>query len=94
MTTNHLTRLDPALIRPGRVDYKQYLGNASVSQIKTMFLRFFDSTELAGVFVGKLEMAGVVGKVSPAMLQGHFVRYRDDPNEAIKHIEKLIDTCK
>lgn len=29
MTTNYVERLDPALIRPGRVDRKQYFGNAT-----------------------------------------------------------------
>lgn len=29
MTTNYIDRLDPALIRPGRVDYVQLVGDAT-----------------------------------------------------------------
>ena len=29
MTTNYIDRLDPALIRPGRVDYQEYIGYCS-----------------------------------------------------------------
>ena len=32
MTTNHLTRLDPALVRPGRADVLQEIGDATSSQ--------------------------------------------------------------
>ncbi len=34
MTTNHVDRLDPALIRPGRVDYVQLVGDASDFQVR------------------------------------------------------------
>lgn len=33
MTTNYLERLDPALIRPGRVDYAQLIDDASEYQV-------------------------------------------------------------
>jgi mitochondrial chaperone BCS1 len=33
MTTNHIERLDPALIRPGRVDYVQLVGDATNHQV-------------------------------------------------------------
>jgi SpoVK/Ycf46/Vps4 family AAA+-type ATPase len=41
MTTNHLERLDPALIREGRVDFKAEIGYANKEQLLTLFRRFF-----------------------------------------------------
>jgi chaperone BCS1 len=47
MTTNHVEALDPALLRPGRIDYKLYLGKASEAQKVDLYLRFFpDASEM------------------------------------------------
>ena len=46
MTTNHVERLDPALLRLGRIDYKLYLGKASGQQKVELYRRFFpDASE-------------------------------------------------
>jgi len=45
LTTNHLSRLDPALIRPGRVDYSQLFDDASPAQARELFIRFYGGEE-------------------------------------------------
>ena len=66
MTTNHIKRLDPALVRPGRADVIQFIGDATSSQQRRMFLKFYPGEqESAEHFATGLQGA----TVSMALLQ-------------------------
>lgn len=94
LTTNHMDRLDPALIRPGRVDVTVRLGEATQWQIERLWDRFFSDQDPSGVFKQKymeqLRACGLIDRVSTAVLQGHFLLYKDDVEGAIATIDQLL----
>lgn len=76
MTTNYRERLDPALIRPGRVDVQQHVGLAEEGQLKALYTRFYPQhAHLAAMFATRVAPL----RPSPAAVQGHFIRHKGDP---------------
>lgn len=102
MTTNYLERLDPALIRPGRVDYKEYVGFCSGYQLEEMFKRFYRKNETLDdanaeptnqnhkLFAEKVLTTG--RNVSPAQVQGFFMMHKLAKEEdVIASIDEIWD---
>lgn len=96
LTTNHVEKLDPALIRPGRVDLAELIDDAHPSQARTLFERFYKGGKtLTGTVNDDAEVAQMAKevermvaaewekgrRVSMAALQGHFIRH--DPKGAV-----------
>ena len=66
LTTNHRARLDPALIRPGRIDMEVELGLASAKQLTQLMLRFHPT---AADRVAALAQQYPDKSLSPAQIQ-------------------------
>jgi chaperone BCS1 len=82
ISSNHYDKLDPALIRPGRIDVTIHLNNTTRDIIQEMFTHYYkisiDPTKLNRI---KNEF------YSPAEIINCYVLYKDKPN---KFIERLM----
>ena len=83
--------MDPALIRPGRVDVKEYIGHCSAFQLEQMFARFYpdEPEDKRAEFSSHVLRDG--RPVSPALIQGFFMFYKDSAQDMIHNIPRLFD---
>ena len=80
-------RLDPAMIRPGRVDVRQFIGYMTEYQIHKMFLKFYPNANEKKIEYFTQRVVELNKKISPAILQGYFMLCKNDPDKALENIE-------
>ena len=97
MTTNHKNKLDPALIRPGRIDYVMKFGYITKNQMKSMFIKFSDLQEKEEQnskftkFWDALKNVNCKDKLTTGLLQQYLFKYLDNSDAMIENVEELKD---
>ncbi|KAL4921928.1 BCS1 N terminal-domain-containing protein [Aspergillus aurantiobrunneus] len=104
LTTNHVERLDEALVRPGRVDMTVRIGELTRYQVICLWQRFYGDLDTTGsyqqAFLNRLEELGVIEdenghkadqsqSTSAAALQGLFLYNKGNVEGAIAMAEGL-----
>jgi mitochondrial chaperone BCS1 len=86
-TTNHIDKLDPALIRPGRIDRKLEVSYADRDQLRRIFQRFFPQADasLAESFAAALPE----GQLAMSAVQNYLIRHAESAKDACDDVESL-----
>merc|ERR1711997_650659 len=87
LSTNHLERLDPALIRSGRVDRKFEFPYCTDESLQLMFQRFYPETTLGDEFVAAVRAK--TDTVTAADLQQAFIA---NMNNTDKELLEFMET--
>ena len=105
LTTNHIDRLDGALVRPGRVDMVTRVGETTRWQAAALWDRFFgkddDNGAFKAQFLGQLEKLQIIApedgiqqdtsrRISMAALQGLFLLNKGNMQGAIEMAKCLL----
>jgi chaperone BCS1 len=106
MTSNHTENIDPALLRPGRVDFSVKFGLATSHMATQLFTQMYEdkaeeAEEEMRMSLKETEdlnsLAVEFGKkvpeltFSPAALQGFLLTHQDDPHGAVEAVEGWVE---
>lgn len=81
ISSNHYDKLDPALIRPGRIDITIHLDNVTHPIIQEMFTHYY------GFKMDESKLKKIKsGFYSPAEIINYYVMYKNEPEEFIRRL--------
>jgi AAA+ superfamily predicted ATPase len=87
VTTNHINVLDDAFLREGRIDRKFLFDYCTKKQIEGMYNMYFNEPCI------DRDLENIIdGRYSPAYISSLFLRYRNNPRDALKNINLKEDT--
>ncbi len=92
ITTNMRNRIDPLLLRPGRIDLGIEISDATVGQVESL-VRHIYGNQVDGRARELGKLLGDRG-VSMAEVQNHLMRYVDSPSKAVQHALKIVKSRK
>ena len=87
MTTNHSDRLDPALVRSGRIDKRWHFPNLTQELALEMAQRFYPDE--SQVFLSRCIATYKGPDLGAAVWQEVFLECRDEPSRIIEKLEEL-----
>lgn len=88
MTTNRIEKLSPALIRPGRVDYKIEFGLATNEQIHNVLKYYYNMDDWTNIYDPNEKFPNNIFSVSE-LINSIIMPNIDDIGLALEHIRKL-----
>jgi len=83
ISSNHYDKLDPALIRPGRIDMTLHLDNCSHAIVQEMYLHYYKQ-DLSDKLVKKIKDRFY----SPAEIINCYILHKDDPCAFLARLSK------
>lgn len=69
MTTNHPDKIDPALLRPGRVDLREYVGALGLAEVAELCGRFFANPREAVRFINAVKTPIAAAELQEKLVQ-------------------------
>ncbi|KAL5549113.1 hypothetical protein UlMin_004344 [Ulmus minor] len=91
-TTNHIEKLDPALLRSGRMDMHIYMSFCNFSSLKILFKNYlgYDEGDMSDGVLAELEEVVEMAEMTPADVSEILIKNRRDKDRAVTELLEIF----